>query len=174
MAYSAPPNFTTGQIVTEANLDTLSDDITFLAGPPRCRVYNSANISVNDTTDTALTFNSERYDTDTMHSTAVNTGRITFTTAGTYAVGANVSFAADADGYRTVAIRLGGSTVIAAADVPTVGAGGVTRVAVATEYAFSATNYVEVVVWHNAGAALNVVAAGNYSPEFWARLVAVA
>lgn len=173
MAYSAPPNFTTGQIVTEANLDTLSDDITFLAGTPRTRVYNSANISVADATDQALTFNSERYDTDTMHSTAANTSRITFTTAGTYTLKGHVSFAANGTGQRTVKIRVGGTTDIAGQKTGTTSAGTV-EMTVDTEYAFTAGQYAELVVHQNSGGALNVLAAGNYSPEFSARLVAVA
>ena len=173
MAYSAPPNFTTGQIVTEANLDTLSDDITFLAGPPRCRVYNSAAISVANATDQALTFNSERYDTDTMHSTAANTSRITFTTAGTYTIKGHVSFAANATGQRTLMVRLGGATILAVQKTQATSAGSV-ELTVDTEYAFTAGQYVELVVSQNSGGALDVSAGGNYSPEFSARLVAVA
>lgn len=173
MAYSAPPNFTTGQIVTEANLDTLSDDITFLAGPPRCRVYNSAAISVANATDQALTFNSERYDTDTMHSTAVNTSRITFTTAGLYAVGATLQWASNATGYRETIIMLGGTTFIAGVSTPAVN-GAVTLQTLSTTYPFTAGQYVELRVYQNSGGALNIEQSSSLSPEFWARLVAVA
>ena len=173
MAYSAPPNFVAGAVLTEAQLDTLSDDITFLANPPRCRVYNSANISLTTGVDTALTFNSERYDTDTMHSTAVNTSRITFTTAGTYDIKGHVSFAANATGQRTLLVRVDGATIIAVQKTDATAAGSV-EVSVATEYAFTAGQYVELVASQNSGGALNVTAGGNYSPEFSARLVAVA
>jgi hypothetical protein len=168
VSYSAPPNFTTGAIVTEAQLDTLSNDITFLANPPKARVYNSANISIPDVTDTALTFNSERFDTDTMHSTVSNTGRITFTTAGTYLVGATVEFAANATGRRHLHLRVNGSTYIAGERAPSATAADTALLSVATLYAFSAADYVEVVVYQNSTAALNVTAAGNRSPEFWA------
>ena len=40
-----------------------------------CRAYNNANLALNNGTDTFLTFNSERYDTDAFHSTSSNTGR---------------------------------------------------------------------------------------------------
>lgn len=174
MPYSTPPNFATGAILTEANLDTLSDDITFLASPPRCRVYNNANIShTTSGTQQALTFNSERYDTDTMHSTAVNTGRITFTTAGTYAVFANIEFASNATGYRSLEFRINGATFIAS-NVAQTNATQVTRMALYTEYVFSAGDYVECIANQSSGGALNIVANGNYSPEFGARLVAVA
>ena len=175
MPYSAPPNFTTGQIVTEANLDTLSDDITFLAGPPRTRVYNNANIShATSGTLQAVTFNSERYDTDTMHSTAVNTSRITFTTAGTYDVFGALDFDANATGYRQIAIRVGGATYIASVTVPTIGAGAPHQLVIATTYAFTAGQYVELMANQTSGAALNILASANYSPEFGATLRAVA
>jgi hypothetical protein len=49
-------------------------------------VYNSSNITISNTTVTNLTFNSEDYDTDGMHSTVSNTDRITCKTAGKYLV----------------------------------------------------------------------------------------
>lgn len=54
------------------------------AGYPRCKVYDNTGIAI--TTDTLLTFDSEVYDTDSMHSTTTNTSRIVFTTAGLYEV----------------------------------------------------------------------------------------
>ena len=175
MAYSAPPNFTTGQVVTESDMDTLSDDISFLASPPRCRIYNSAAISVANASVQALTFNSETFDTDTMHSTAVNTSRITFTTAGTYLVGGGIAFAAAAGGTRRAGIiRLGGATVLKQAEIrPSV---GTTYVPVPSElYSFTAGQYVELCAYQDSGAALDVdPSAGGYSPVFWATLIAVA
>ena len=50
------------------------------------RVHNSANISVSDSTWTSMTFDSERYDTDSIHSTASNTSRLTCVTAGKYLI----------------------------------------------------------------------------------------
>jgi hypothetical protein len=167
VAYSTPPNFAAGAILTEANLDTLSDDIAFLANPPKCRVFNSANISIPNTTATALTFNSERFDTDTMHSTSVNTGRITFTTAGTYLVGGGISFASNATNSRQLDIRLNGATVIAS-DVIGANPADVTRLTVSTLYAFSATDYIEIVAYQSSGVALNALASANFSPEAWA------
>ena len=172
--YSAPPNFAAGNVLTEAQLDTLSDDITFLAGPPRVRVYNSADISIaNGGSGTLLTFNSERFDSDTMHSTAANTGRITFTTAGTYLVGCNVAFASAAGAYRDLYCYLNGATIVAFQTVAPV-SGQPTRLSLSTLYAFTAGQYIEFYAGQNSGAAINVTASGNYSPEAWAILQAVA
>lgn len=171
--YSTPPNFVAGAVLTEANLDVLSDDISFLANPPRCRVYNSANISIPNNTDTALTFDSERFDTDTMHSTAVNTGRITFTTGGVYEVGASVSFPSST-GIRSVVVALNGVTSLVGQRTTALGGGFADILSCSTIYSFSAADYITVIVYQSSGAALNVSAASNYSPEAWAILRAVA
>ncbi len=173
MAWATPPNFTTGQIVTESELDILANDLAFLGGPPRARVYNSADIPIANATSVPLTFNSERYDTDTLHSTATNTGRITITTAGTYSGGANVGFASNAAGYRGVGVRLNGTTFLAYSRVPAV-SGTATYICVTFDYQFAAGNYIEVVVEQTSGGVLDAVAIGNFTPEFWCHLVAVA
>ncbi|MDQ3155989.1 MAG: hypothetical protein M3Q98_04600 [Actinomycetota bacterium] len=166
-------NPTAGAVAPAAWGDAVRDAVQFLANPPKVRVYNSASIShVTSGTSQALTFNSERYDTDTMHSTSVNTGRITFTTAGTYSLFANVEFASNATGYRALEIRLGGATIIAS-QVAQTNATQVTIMTIYTEYAFTAGQYVEIMVNQTSGAALNINAGANYSPEAGARWVSL-
>lgn len=60
----------------------------FRANPPSCRVFNSGTQSIPDTGGgyTTVTFDSERWDTDSMHSTSVDTNRITINTAGLYVI----------------------------------------------------------------------------------------
>jgi hypothetical protein len=171
--YSTPPNFAAGAILTEANLDTLSDDISFLANPPTCHVYNSSTIShATSGAWQALTFNSERFDTDTMHSTSANTGRITFTTAGKYDAGGNVEFAASAvAGVRGLRILLNGVTELAKILVPAVTTGSnVTTLSVRlpAPYQFAAGNYIELHAYQDTGGALNMTVVGNYAPSFGA------
>ncbi len=168
-------NPTAGAVAPAAWGDAVRDAVQFLANPPKCRVYNSAAIShATSGTAQALTFNSERYDTDTMHSTSVNTGRITFTTAGTYDLFATVAWAANVTGFRQIYFRLNGTTIIAIASVMAItSAGEQTFQSLATTYAFAATDYVELVANQNSGGALNVVAVGNYSPEVGATWVSL-
>lgn len=54
--------------------------------PPACRVYHNAAQPLLNNTDVELAFNSERYDTDSMHNTAVLNNRITINTAGLYVI----------------------------------------------------------------------------------------
>lgn len=173
MSYTTPPNFAAGAVLTEAQLDILSDDISFLANPPSCRVYNNAAFSVPDATDTPVTFNSERRDTDTNHSTVTNTSRITFTTAGLYLVGGHGIYAANATGTRKLFIRLGGTTPLATSEANNSGGSNTVALTVSTLYAFTAGQYVELVGFQNSGGALNLTAVSNSSPEFWAVFVSL-
>jgi len=131
------------------------------------RAYNSANISTPNNTDTVLSFDSERYDTDTIHDNVTNNSRLTATTAGKYLIVANFRFAANATGHRRAFIRLNGATPIALMRIETETSGPqYTAMILTTIYDLSATDYVEVVVKQNSGGALNIEAASNYSPEF--------
>ena len=129
------------------------------------RVYNSGNISVADSSAVALTFDSERYDTDGIHSTVLNTGRLTCQTAGKYLISGNVEFAANATGQRQLYIRLGGATIIGFTQ-PSVISAVTGRYQVSTIYDLAASNYVELVVNQSSSGSLNVTAAANWSPEF--------
>jgi hypothetical protein len=131
------------------------------------RVYNSANIACASSADTVLTFNSERYDTDTIHDTAANTGRLTAKTAGKYHIAGSVMFAANGTGARGISIRLNGTTTVALVRVPAVGGGtDVTALTIDTVYDLALNDYVELVAYHTSGSSLNVSASGNFSPEF--------
>lgn len=172
MPYTTPSTITTGQLVTATLMNNeWAGNISFLANPPTCRVYNNAAISIPNVTTTPLTFNSERFDTDSMHSMVSNTGRITFNTAGVYVVTANISWAASAVGFRITNIRLNGATVLASTS-SVVRSDGFLDVPCPTIYKFAVGDYIEVTVFQNSGAALNVSAGGgSFTPEFAAAWV---
>lgn len=132
----------------------------------RARVYNSANISIPNSTVTALTFNSERWDTGAtgMHSTATNTNRLTAQLSGLYHIFGHVSFATNAIGIRVVYIRVNGTTNIAIQSNTALSSDS--RFSIGTDYYLSVGHYVELLVYQDSGGALNVLSAGNYSPEF--------
>lgn len=63
-----------------------------MTGYPRVHAYSAAGVAVpNSSGGTLITFDSEIYDTDNMHSTVSNTGRVTFTTAGLYRISIQIS-----------------------------------------------------------------------------------
>lgn len=162
MSWSAPRTWATSDTITAALLNQeIRDNLSFLHDPPTCRIYHSVDQSIGNSSDQAVVCNSERYDTDTMHSTSSNTSRITFTTAGKYRVWVVGMFAANATGIRRVRLRLnGGSTYIAQNNEVSL-SGTETHIVAYTEYAFAAADYVEVMAFQNSTGSLNWLASGS-------------
>lgn len=106
-----------------------------------CRVYQSAGTSVG-TSLGAIPFNSESFDTNTMHDNATNNTRITFTTAGKYSVSGTVN--TDANAASWAGIRLNGSTYLATNGAGNAGATTANGTNVETIYDFAAADYVEL------------------------------
>ena len=132
----------------------------------RARIYNSANISIATGTSTALTFDTEVYDSDGFHSTSVNTGRFTIPYSGYYLVGMQARFASNAVGYRQVFPRLNGSGVFGDVVLDAVGT-NVTDIAFVTPIALVAGDYLEFLATQTSGGNLNVAFVANFSPVFW-------
>jgi len=161
LEYISPGNWEAVQRNTEITAKHLR------APMPNARVYNSANISITDATLTALTFNSERWDVGALHSTSVNTGRLTAPITGLYVIGGHVRWAINSAGQRSVRIRLNGGADIAMQSSMALTDGNDALQTIATAYRLAKNEYVDMTVYQNSGGALNIVAAGNYSPEFW-------
>ena len=130
------------------------------------RVYNNAAQSIPNAVSTALTFNSEYFDTDAMHDPlGSHPSRLTATTIGKYIVTANVGFAADATGIRSVGIKRNGTTFIALQSwAGFVGDSNV--VSVTATISMAVGDYVEVFVYQNSGGALNIVTFDQATPVF--------
>jgi len=159
----------TGDTVDETTWDKMASDLYHLgktSGYIGARAYNSGNLTIPNGVATALTFDSERFDSDTIHSVAVSTGRLTCQTAGVYHIMGQVRWAVDADGYRAAYIRLNGATTIASVIHVSASAGVSNDIIVSCHYQLALNDYVELVVYHTAGGDLAVAAIGNYSPEF--------
>ena len=164
MPYTSPATVVTATTITTAWGNSVKAATDFLANPPACRVYNTASQSIANGSHIMLTFDSERYDTDTMHSTVTNTSRVTMTTAGVYIVTGHAVFAANATGTRQLTLRINGTTFIAITSFPNRGVNTV-EMSIAAVYKFAATNYVELGMFQDSGGALNSLAGGNYGPE---------
>lgn len=136
---------------------------------PGARLSNSVDLDPTPSSWVALTFDTEAYDTDGMHSTVTNTNRLTVPSggAGVYLLGAAALIAAGGGGAYAHELRLqvDGSTVIAQARGYDAGS-NTTLLAVQTLYSLAVGQYVEVQV--NVGADVNVAAA-DYSPLFFAQ-----
>lgn len=129
------------------------------------RVYNDAAISIPNNTPTALTFNLERWDTDNIHSTTLNTSRLTCKTAGKYLIMASISFAANAVGRRWIRIRHNDTFDIDYRNFDATAAGD-SAIGAGTIYDLAVDDFVEIPVYQNSGAALDVLLVARVSPEF--------
>lgn len=129
------------------------------------RVYNNSNQTIPNGVATALTFNSTLFDTDQMHNPLGPVpGRLIAVTKGKYVVTANVGFYGDANGTRLVGIKLNGTYV--AMHTWAGFAGDSNFASVTATVSMAVNDYVEVFVYQNSGAGLDVVYFGEASPVF--------
>lgn len=120
------------------------------------RAYRGTTQSLSDNTETVLLFDTESYDTSTIHDNSSNTGRLTCITAGKYLIEGIAEFAANATGARQLRVRLNGTTVIAAENRTSAAAGTATKMGVHVVYDLAASDYVELLALQNSGGSLNV------------------
>lgn len=169
---SGTMDLSNGAIVSEANLDAFASDILCIAGTTGhigAYAYNSAAIGVANNSSTALTFNSESYDTDPngeLHSTASNTGRLTCRTAGKYLVAGAVEWAANATGQRNLQIRLNGSATLKTDNRMNLSGSYPCAMTVSVVVDLAAGDYVELMAFQDSGGALNAGTSGTWSPGF--------
>lgn len=131
-----------------------------------CRLRKSSAQSIG-TTRTALTFDTEDFDTDTMHDNVTNNTRITFTHAGKYMVGGIVC--TDSNAVAGASIRLNAGNEIAFVAMGNAGTSVNGGSIVQTIYNFSANDYVEL--WGQFGSTVNAKA-GVDGCQFWAYKIA--
>jgi hypothetical protein len=127
-----------------------------------CRVFQNAVFSLpTDPTYGAVTFQTESFDTSTMHDNVTNNTRITITTAGYYNFGGAVEIAATSQSVN-LKIRLNGTTFITG---NVGGAPGSTngRAGVSGVYQFALNDYIELLGYTNS--ASNTSA--NTMTNFW-------
>jgi hypothetical protein len=131
------------------------------------QAYNSTTQSVNDSTETALTLDSEIFDTDGFHSTSSDTSRMTIPAGlgGKYLIIGNAYMAPDADGVRVLTFRKNGTTSLRHGSTIVPSSANSINVTASTVADLAAGEYVELIALHTAGAALNVGHASSLSAQ---------
>lgn len=173
MPYSDPGAVTTGTTITSTWGNAVRNAEQYLANPPACRAFHNTTQTVASGTETTIAFNSESYDTDTMHDNVTNNSRITIKTAGLYQVNWAIILSNRTD-YTNLGtyLRLNGTTVTvignsgpipgnAACSPQLIGSG---------TYKFAVNDYVEVRANQtNTGAASSTVSGSgfNYFTATW-------
>jgi hypothetical protein len=127
-----------------------------------CTVYRSTAQTIGHASWTAIAFDGEVRDTYAMHSTVTNTTRITITWSGFYLITGSFAWVANAAGARGVAVRLNGTTFLAAEDKPA----AQDLMSIAVLYYVTAGQYVELCAYQDTGGNLNIDPISAYSPYF--------
>lgn len=161
---------TTVLIPQGQRLDIYHDGTNVLesrTAPLRASVYNSANVSIPNNAYTAVALNAERIDTSTFHDNTTNNTRLTIPAVGDYIFIGSASFDANGTGMRGLGIRLNGTTYVGIpVQVGAIATFGVNLVVVSHVRTYTAiTDYVELMAFQDSGAALNILAGSEYSPQ---------
>ena len=129
------------------------------------RVYHSVVQSIPNATDTVIAFDSEDYDTDTIHDCVTNNSRLTCKTAGKYAFVGIIRFVSNATGFRIARVKKNGtdvallSTNATNGDCTNIEAVGIVNLAV--------NEYLQLYCYQNSGGALDVQGgAADYRTQF--------
>jgi len=139
------------------------------------KAYNAGTQSLTNNTETAVTFDSEEYDTDGIHSTSSNTERFTIPAGkdGKWRLGALVVFAGNATGQRTAYwkktvsgptttyLRGGRNTLVMASSVDF-------PLYVETDVVLAAGDFVFVTAYQNSGGSLNI----GHASDTWVQCAA--
>lgn len=137
--------------------------------PDFAYAYEATDQTIVDDTDTAVSFGAEIYDSNNNRDENEPT-KLNATQTGTYWVHGAVEFAANATGYRQLAITKVGTTVQAITRVANLGASITTPVQVGAHVYLAMGEYVELYARHTAGGALDVLSA-NGGPRFGMHMV---
>jgi hypothetical protein len=156
--------------LSAARMAVIESGIYELSFAPSAKVYHSSTQAITSSTETALAFNTEVYDTvanglDVQHDTVTNNSRLTCRYAGKYHVTANCEFVANATGYRWLTLRVNGTAAQYLGLDRRVGhatVGG--TLLVSADLDLAVNDYVQAFVFQDSGGNLNVSAASALLP----------
>ena len=140
---------------------------------PAARVYISGAFDPTPTAWDSIEFDSERYDTDAMHSVLANTDRLTVPANGDgiYHIGGNAEFdnvgLAGAN-HAGIRILLNGATIIAQHTID-IDRSLDRALHISCDYDLNATDFVTLQVYTTDN--VDIQATANYSAEFWCHFV---
>ena len=128
------------------------------------RVYSTNNQATVGAA-APLTFNSERYDGDNIHSTSTNPSQLVCQTAGIYHIGGCVEWPVDSGAGRlNLQLRVNGSIVIAAS-LAYGSAATTAHQVVSCDWFLNQGDYVEFLAGSQSD--LTIQSTADMSPEFW-------
>lgn len=155
MPFVLPADPSDGAVAPASWGDEVRDGLNFLANPPTCIVWRNSAQSLASGTGTNILWNIEHVDTDSMHSTTVNTERITINTAGVYQIDAGIYFFTNSTaGRRELSLVTGVGLILAHAILPP--AQVANMMTISRKWKFAAGEYFVVQGMQDSGVAVNV------------------
>ena len=123
------------------------------------RVHRTTNQTLTTGTDTEISFNAERFDTDAFHDNATNSTRCTVPVgkAGVYVITGAARFAANATGRRRIYLRLNGTDIMVIEGELNHTATYAPDLTTSTICDLEAGDYVELIATQDSGGNLDVV-----------------
>jgi len=133
-----------------------------------CKLTGTGTVSIANSTLTTVNFASEQYDTDSFHSTSVNTSRVTIPTGkgGYYRINAMGRMAGLTAGFFAIKLAKNGTDVSNSLTDPYNGSGSN---AITDVLNLAATDYIEMKVFQSSGSAQNLSYEGG---ELYTYLIA--
>ena len=158
----------TGQVLTVASgapsWATPASGATYVG----CSVSNSASQSITNATDTIVTFDTEQWDTNTIHSTATNTGRFTVPTgyAGKWRLSGTLNGDTSGTNWQLYIFVNGTAFITGFPQFTEIANGGGTGMfTLSYELNLAVADYIELKAYQNSGGAANI--RGQYSRVFF-------
>ena len=132
-----------------------------------CRLTKSANQSINNATETAITWNQEDFDTDGFHSTTSNTSRITIPSNknGKYLFVASNGWGVNSTGQRNNYLKKNGSTINTYSYFPAMASGG-TYFTATWLVDLAVGDYIELFGYHSAGTSIDFMSDTYFACQF--------
>lgn len=163
-----PRTAVAGEFETAAFMNAFRDAINFVANPPLALLFQSTAQTINNTTNTAITFDSTVSDTYGGHSNTTNNSRYVAQVAGWYRIIGTITWAANNTGDRTISIAKNGSVIgYFGQGVPAAGLGVNPQVNVNGLVQLNAGDYVEIDTYQDSGAGVATKANGSSMAVVW-------
>jgi len=128
------------------------------------KVTKSLSQSITSGDYTALTFDTETFDTDNMHDNTTNPTRLTVNTAGLYIIEATVASQSFASGTLVCTLLLNGTTAIGYNGINDLNNGDPNYLEISTIYNLSQGDYIELFASQDSGVNIAIFVTGtNFS-----------
>lgn len=167
MAWTSPPLWVAATTLTASQMNgNIRDNLIQLHDAPSARVHRTTAQAIAAGVTESLSFNSERYDNDTIHDVSTTPQRLTCRTAGVYLITGSVEWdSGGTGGMRTLQIALNSGNLLTSTNIPGAATGAAQHQSVSTLYKLAVGDYVSLDV-RTTNDALNINVTANSSPEF--------